>query len=1133
MVKNYFKTALIGAVAICSIPVAVAKTGAPHTLSATSEFDAVTISWQAPDAAKDLKWHNGRDWNGDSAEPQSPQSPQRFYAGSLFTATDLVNLVGETIDSVSFFQYRPVYSATIVVFENGVKVSETTADPSKYVKNSWLKVGLTTPVTIKADTDYRVAVLWEAGSNMDFVALKDNSTAGTGRGDQYSLDGVNWVSTADGSYLVTAHLTNDVDETPTSYDIYRDGTKLDSTTGNSVVLTEQPEGNHLYAVHAVYAETQHASYDVPVYVRPLESTLPSVTMGSASVSDLDVTINWVTPLKGGNTLTWNDAELASSIGGTASSNTKVWIKNEFTSTDLIGYIGGQITSISAYFSEDCINGATAWVMRNDTIIAYKEVSDSIITDFETGWLSVALDEPVTIERGNKYSYGVYVLHTPKQHPIAIGGSIAVVGKGNVFSTSSPNSKDFAKSKPSFKNLTDGGIEGNWMLTADIANAPTPLSDFTYDVYRDGTLLKSGVTETQYSETVEDLGRYVYSVVTRNAAGLESDHIKKVVNVSLPEAYAAPTLEETEFDTETRTVTLNWSTNKVLTKAGEATYVVGFDEELTMHWGQQFTADELAAYEGQYIKKLSFIVGEGITNLKIGVYTSNGTPLYQQELPETIAPYASYFITLTEPVAITGTEDLILAYSGTLAAGSSPIVIDAGPLKTNGARVSLTGGSMWMNLGTINPTYNNYNVVIGALVGEPDTESTPARAKRAIISANDLEQADLIPLVRSVNAREPEIEVLKNATPARAPQAKPVISSFNVYRNGVVVANTTNKTYTETLDKFNEFKYYITAVYNNGWESAASDSYTVKNRIDQRTIAPYGLTGSVEGDDLALTWQAPDAATTLTYAPEDETIQGLGLTASSSTVNSYVANLYSVETLEPYVGNKIDHIQFGLADVNVNSLSVIVIIGENVVYSQSVPTSKLVAGINDVRLNEPFEIPAGVAVGVGFTANYEVGVKPLPMASNTAVEGYSDLISANATPGYWYSLKKKYNFDRTFWFKAILSTNDQIVKAKAATPTSYNVYCDGTLIAEGVTEPAYTVENATSGQYYVTAVDAEGTESGTSNKVIYSGTTSVEDIIVAGDSEAEYYDLNGRRIEPEAGTVVIRRQGNTATKVVVK
>ena len=49
--------------------------------------------------------------------------------------------------------------------------------------------------------------------------------------------------------------------------------------------------------------------------------------------------------------------------------------------------------------------------------------------------------------------------------------------------------------------------------------------------------------------------------------------------------------------------------------------------------------------------------------------------------------------------------------------------------------------------------------------------------------------------------------------------------------------------------------------------------------------------------------------------------------------------------------------------------------------------------------------------------------------------------------------------------------------------TYNVYKDGELIAEGLTDTQYTVSNATSGRFYVTAVSGIS-ESAESNAVVY-------------------------------------------------
>ena len=84
----------------------------------------------------------------------------------------------------------------------------------------------------------------------------------------------------------------------------------------------------------------------------------------------------------------------------------------------------------------------------------------------------------------------------------------------------------------------------------------------------------------------------------------------------------------------------------------------------------------------------------------------------------------------------------------------------------------------------------------------------------------------------------------------------------------------------------------------------------------------------------------------------------------------------------------------------------------------------------------------------------------------------------------------------------MTANMDVVKPLSADVASsnitYNVYRDGVMIASGLTETQYTVANAVSGNYYVTAV-AEESESAESNSVVYNADPSgIEDVeAVAG------------------------------------
>lgn len=93
------------------------------------------------------------------------------------------------------------------------------------------------------------------------------------------------------------------------------------------------------------------------------------------------------------------------------------------------------------------------------------------------------------------------------------------------------------------------------------------------------------------------------------------------------------------------------------------------------------------------------------------------------------------LTLDTPVDITGEDDIIIAYHAALPGGTSPIILDEGPLVTGGAIVKFAGMSTWMNLGTINSTYNNYNIAISAVASEVAGTQSPAAPQGFICSAS--------------------------------------------------------------------------------------------------------------------------------------------------------------------------------------------------------------------------------------------------------------------------------------------------------------------------------------------------------------------------------------------------------------
>ena len=1119
-----------------------AKNGAPHTVKADVRFNDVNLTWCAPSAEKQLKWHNDYAYNGDSGTGTDKQKATKTYVASKFDATDLKNYVGESVTGIKFYQYRPVFRVTVMVYENGEVVASGVADPAAFAKDKELTVALETPVTIKANSDYLFAICYEAGSNMDFVAMKDQSTDAPGKGDLFSTDGKTWFATGNGDYLITAILANDTDAEPDGYYIYRDDVRLFDapTKATNFLLDQQIAGDAKFCVSAVYGNEEYKSGPIDVKLIEYATLLPSPTIRSAKVQDLNVSLAWAKPLLGGTELTWTDKSSGQAIGGTASSNTKVWVRNQFDSTDLMAFRGGVITAINYKFAESVMSQVTLYIMK-DGVIDYSEdvPADAVSAIVANEWTKFPLTTPYALEDGHDYAYGLYVMHTPKMHPMLCDASEAVNVKGNSFSTSSPSSKGFNQTKPSWKTLTSGGIAGNWAMTADITGCGLGISTPTYDVYRNGQLIASDLKTLSYDDTVDNLGTYLYSIVSRldNRSSLGAE---RSVDVKLPAAYAAPLIENATFDATTKEFNLVWNMDKEISHCGDATYMAGFDEEMTLMWGTLFSAAELAAYKGYSISKLKFIIGDEIGDFKIGVYTNKGVALSEVEIPAgTIEPTGMYTITLPQFVPITGEQDLILAYSGTLPAGSSPIIIDKGPLVDGGAKISMTNGANWLNLGTLNGTYGNYNIIISAMASEKYTnDEVPAKTvelgKKTLVKGK----------AAKVETESVEAVGDKQVKAAANEASKPQVKSFNIYCNGEKVAEVEDYEYTEKMDRFASFTYYVTTNFTNGWESAPSETNSFNNRIAQKTCAPYALTGTKDGNDLQLSWQAPADAKTLTYIPTEEPkMVALRMTGSGSTMTSYIAIKFTATDLANEVGNKVDRIQFGLGDTDVNWLSVIVMYGENIIYEQTVPVSSLIKGVNDIRLNEPVVIPAGTDVCVGYIVNYRnsstAPVNPLACFESSEYSGFGDLVSGSGSAGYWNSLQTKLKVNYCWWIKAVLAKDDVVLKARkaanAATGISYNIYRDGELVSN-VAETSAKLTDAYTGRYHVTALIGDD-ESAESNAIDYSGLSGIDGIVSEGglavtyDSASHTVTVNQAadiEVYSAAGTKVIATRGNAVS-----
>lgn len=1132
---------------LCTAPT-YAERGAPHTIVADAFFQQVRLQWRAPEAPKTLQWHDDYDYNGDNFINSDLQKAQVAYAGAKFTAEDLKPYVGQVVDGITFAQYRNLSKVTGLVYENGEVVSEGVADRSKYEKNTTLKIKLNNHITIKAGAEYIFAIKVEGGYNMNFVVMKDKTTDAPGKGDLYSTDGKTWTATGAGDYLVTANLVNKANEAPTGYSVMMDGdfynaddvtitsakNKYSGVVEYTAIMNNVPVGEHQVYVSADYPDEHRVSFSRKVKILDFAKSAPSAHYSyNTPAGDFKHVLVWTAPLTGGDNLTWGSAEATHSIGGSAAKDTKVWFRNVFTADDLTAFgPNAKITNIKTIFTEAVINSVKLFIMKDGVIDYAQDAADVELAAIQANKLCIfGLSTPYELTPGHTYAYGLYVTHTPKTHPIGVTGNVAVDGRGNTFSVTSPSSKGFEKTSPTWKTLKSGGIPGNWALYATVEGATTKEAPTGYTLMRDGKVIASGITATSYTDEVPGPGRYVYTLTTDYSYRYTSYPEEFAVKVSLPDKYAAPELDGASYNRDTNEFNLSWNTDAKLGKCGDVPYRTGFDEEMAMMWGAQFTKDELAAYKGYKVNRIKFAIGAAIGDFKLGVYTAKGKALSEITIKDgEIDPGYTYTATLTTPVEITGEEDLYLAYNGTVPGGANALTVDAGPLNTGGARISLTNGLTWMNLATISSEATNNNIYISAYLTDGESGSTTELAPQ---------QAEMTSIgISSVQATEEPISVVYAANvpkPVAKSAAVPRPVKFNIYRNGEVIATTTEKAYVDKLPSFNTYTYYVTAVYENDWESPATRSVSVDRPIAQKGIAPYALTGTSTADGLNLNWESPDRALSLSYV-QGTKIGGLGLTGSNLTPHAFIH--FAKDDLKPYIGQRIDHIMFGLFSTEVSDVAIEIAEDENIIYHQ--PVSSVVGGWNDVRLNEPYLIKGESDLYIGYTLSHDSGIKPLGVdvkedGTFPSDPDKGDILTNSASPGYWYRLSEKFKLNYNWAIKAILANDfDVVFKAYDASGITYNVYYEDEKIREGLTDTSIIIPDAKQGNYYVTAIQ-NGIESGESNKVFFF-TGAVDDITIDDNAAAEYFNLQGIRVDADnltPGIYVRRSASGKASKVYVK
>lgn len=262
------------------------------------------------------------------------------------------------------------------------------------------------------------------------------------------------------------------------------------------------------------------------------------------------------------------------------------------------------------------------------------------------------------------------------------------------------------------------------------------------------------------------------------------------------------------------------------------------------------------------------------------------------------------------------------------------------------------------------------------------------------------------------------------------------TSYNIYRNGELLNNITTLTFTDNNLKAGLYKYHVTAVYDEGEESRASDEVKAEIKLGIPCYYPYSLKAeNVSNRDVKLTWLDPNSggltAATIRW---DNGINddGVGLETGGKI---RVAAKWTTNELVDYRQMRIASVNFyayDLADFTIKIYE-----NETLTYSQAV--NGVVYGYNMVVLNDAIYVDNTKDLMVGYDVEHAQGSRPIGVDAGPAVNGKGNMVYFEDTG--WSTFLTETGMNVNFNIAVNLVPKNG-VKAEETNVLGYNIYRDG-------------------------------------------------------------------------------------------
>ena len=316
------------------------------------------------------------------------------------------------------------------------------------------------------------------------------------------------------------------------------------------------------------------------------------------------------------------------------------------------------------------------------------------------------------------------------------------------------------------------------------------------------------------------------------------------------------------------------------------------------------------------------------------------------------------------------------------------------------------------------------------------------------------------------------------------------SSYKVYRDNSFLGNVSSTTYVDVAP-FGTSTYFVRSVDSQGRLSLSSNAVTVT--VDYPIPLVDDLAATVSGNNVNLTWTAPDwcypatPTATLTYGDGDYD----GYLGYNGSNNMYWGHRYLASSLSSYNNMKVYKVSFYANETG--AYKVYVYKGSN---SSGRPQTLLLqqsfsvgaTGWFDIDLNNVIQIDASKDLWV-FIYDPEARNYPATYCNYSGSEGNYYATNPTSWVGTWSNV--------AFLIRTFVSDGTY----------TYNVYRNGSCIANHVSGTSYSDNNLSTGLYnYYLKTNYYAGETGASNQVsvqIGSGT---------------YYTISASANPTEGGTV---------------